>query len=110
MTTDHLECFELLGVEPGRMTVRDVQVSAWGSEVLISCAYEGDGPRPFQLLFEECSSIQWDVHGNLDDPDTDAELMGLFLGEEAHREAAIIYAEPFEIAVLYGSFTLIKDW
>jgi hypothetical protein len=110
MTTDQLEIFDLLGVEPGTLSVSGVQVNTWGREVLIDCVYDDGGPRPFQLLFEACSSLQWDVHGEPSDDDHAAELMGLFLGEEENRVASIVYTDLFELSVLYGSFTLLKDW
>ncbi len=110
MNTDQLEIFDLLGVEPGTLSVAGVQINTWGREVLIDCVYEDGSPRPFQLLFEACSSIQWDVHGEPSDDDRTAELMGLFLGEEEHRTASIVYTDLFELSVLYGSFTLLKEW
>jgi hypothetical protein len=104
---DQNEIYDMLGVEPGRTVILGVQVGTWGAELIVNCSYDD---QPFQLHFDECQSIQWDVHGEPTDQDREVDLIGLFLGEEDHQEAGIIYTDLFEIAVRYGTFTLVKDW
>lgn len=107
MVADQLEIYDMLGVEPGQITITAVEVASWGAELIVNCKYEGG--RPFQLLFDDCQSIQWDMHSSPGEQDA-AEVMGLFLGEADHKEAGIIYTDLFEIAVRYGTFDLVKDW
>jgi hypothetical protein len=35
-------------------------------------------------------------------------LIGFHLGEDAHRTAALIHTDIFEISILYGSFSIHK--
>jgi hypothetical protein len=107
MTADHTEIFELLGVEVGALTVQRVEISLWGTEVQLDCAYEGN---PFQIVFEDVRSVQWDVRGYPDERDEHADLIGIFLGERDHRESAIIVTDVCEIAVLYGDMMILKEW
>jgi hypothetical protein len=107
MTADHTEIFELLGVEIGALTVQRVEISVWGTEVQLDCAYEGN---PFQILFEDVRSLQWDVRGYPDERDEHADLIGIFLGERDHRGSAIIVTDVCEIAVLYGNMMILKTW
>ncbi len=107
MTTNQDEIFDLLGVEAGALTIQRVEISLWGTEVQLDCAYEND---PFQLLFEDVRSIQWDVRGHPDERDEHADIAGIFLGEKDHHEAAIIVTDVCEIAVLYGNLLLVKAW
>jgi hypothetical protein len=38
----------------------------------------------------------------------EADLIGIHLGEAAHRKAALIHTDIFEISILYGSFSIHK--
>jgi len=105
--SDPSEIFDLLGVEPGVLTINAVQISSWGGEVQLDCTYES---RAFQLVFEDCRSIQWDVRGHPDERDTRADVIGLLLGEEEHHESAIVVTDTFELVILYGEMLLIKAW
>jgi hypothetical protein len=40
--------------------------------------------------------------------DPEADLIGIHLGENAHRKAALIHTDIFEISILYGSFSIHK--
>jgi hypothetical protein len=35
-------------------------------------------------------------------------LIGIHLGEDAHRKAALIHTDIFEVSILYGSFSVHK--
>jgi hypothetical protein len=109
VSADQHEIFELLDVDvdSGKIVITGVQLPTWGKEVLVECAYEG---KPFHLLFDGCTSIQWDTYGQPDEEDKIVEVVGIFLGDESHQESAIICSDIFEIAVLYDTFTLVKDW
>ncbi len=107
MTADHTEIFELLGVEQGALTLQRVEISLWGTEVQLDCAYK---EAPFQLVFEDVRSLQWDVRGHPDEHDERADIFGILLGEREHRQAAIIVTDVCEIAILYGEMMILKEW
>lgn len=115
MASEREEIYELLGVAPGRLAIAGVQITAWGRDLILECTYgEGEdgaaGRQPFQLLLEGCQSIQWDALGYADEQDAEALVVGMFLGEEGHGAAAIIATDVFELSVLYGTLTLVKEW
>ncbi|GAB4545159.1 MAG: hypothetical protein OHK0023_03030 [Anaerolineae bacterium] len=101
------EIFEMLGVAPSTLNINAVQITEWGTTLQLDCLYED---KPFQVVFEDCKSIQWDVRGHPDERDTSAEVAGLFLGQSEHRESAIIVTDVCEIAVQYGELMLLKTW
>ncbi|CAG0981605.1 MAG: hypothetical protein IAE83_15580 [Anaerolinea sp.] len=101
------EIFELLGVDPGELTLSKVNITNWGTEAVTECAYQG---RPFQLFFEGVKSIQWDAYAESDEQETLLRVMGLLLGADAHRASALIYTELFELSILYSQMTLVKNW
>ncbi len=41
--------------------------------------------------------------------DLEADLIGISLGEDAHRRSAVIHTDIFEISILYESFRLQKE-
>ena len=40
--------------------------------------------------------------------DPEADLIGIHFGEKAHRKAALIHTDIFDISILYGRFSLHK--
>ncbi|HRE48776.1 MAG TPA: hypothetical protein PLD47_13705 [Aggregatilineales bacterium] len=100
------EFFDLLGVEPGALTITAVTISGWGTELTIDGEYEGD--QPFQCLFEEVSSLQWDAYHEPDDNETTVSVVGVFVGEDDHRAAALVYTDLFELSILYGTLSVVK--
>ena len=101
------EIFDLLGVDPGELTLSRFSITNWGTEAIADCAYQ---ERPFQLLFEGVKSIQWDTYEETDELETLLRVVGLLLGADSHRASALIYTELFELSILYGQMTLIKAW
>lgn len=99
--------YNLLGLGELTSQVTNVKVSLWGAEVLLECVYDPTGNRlPYQLTFQECREIRWDVHDSEAAQDLEADLIGISLGEDAHRKPAVIHTDIFEISLLYGSFSL----
>jgi hypothetical protein len=105
MSQDLTEIFELLGTDPGKISIYRINVNTWGADVVIECQYE-EG-RTFQLLFEECKSIQWDMYATPDAQDKTADIVGILLGAGNYQASAIIYTDLFELSILYGDFALI---
>jgi hypothetical protein len=103
MADDYL----LLGLGELTSLVTGVRVSAWGSVLTVECVYApGDRNLPYQLIFEDCQAIQWDVLEAQSVGDVEADLIGISLGKEEHQAPAIIHTDIFEVSVTYGSFRL----
>ncbi|MFS8117095.1 MAG: hypothetical protein ACMG55_01195 [Microcoleus sp.] len=98
-----------LGLGSIKSLVQNVNVSLWGNEVLLECIYDPTGDRlPYSLVFQDCREIMWEVHDEEEVKDPEADLIGIHLGEDAHRKAALIHTDIFEISILYGSFSIDK--
>ncbi|MGL5058879.1 MAG: hypothetical protein ACRC62_02770 [Microcoleus sp.] len=101
--------YELLNVGGLTSLVTNVNVSLWGNEVVIECIYDPTGDRdPYSLVFQDCRLITWEVHDEEEIQEIEADLIGIHLGEGAHRKAALIHTDIFEISILYGSFSVRK--
>jgi hypothetical protein len=101
--------YELLNVGGLTSLVTNVNVSLWGNEVVLECIYDPTGDRsPYTIVFHDCREIRWEVFHPEDVADPEADLIGIHLGEDAHRKAALIHTDIFEISILYGSFSVRK--
>lgn len=100
--------YHLLGLGGLTSLITNIKVSLWGNEVLFECLYNPEAPSPYVMVFKDCREMRWDVHDPEEVQDTFADLIGFHLGEDNHREPALIYTDIFEISLLYGSFTIHK--
>ena len=101
--------YELLNVGGLTSLVTNVNVSLWGNEISFECIYDPMGDRsPYTIVFRDCRDISWEVFHPEDVEDPEADLIGIHLGEDAHRKAALIHTDIFEISILYGSFSVRK--
>jgi hypothetical protein len=101
--------YELLNVGGLTSLVTNVNVSLWGNEISFECIYDPMGDRsPYTIVFHDCRDIRWEVFHPEDVEDPEADLIGIHLGEDAHRKAALIHTDIFEISILYGSFSVHK--
>lgn len=111
--TPEQEIFDMLGVEPGNLNITNVHITNWGTDVQLDLEYrpaDEQPAQPFQLVFEDCRSLTWDVHDYSDEQDVTTIVLGLFLGEGQHQESAIIYTDIFELSVQYGEMLVVKRW
>ena len=101
--------YNLLNVGGLTSLVTNVNVSLWGNKVVLECIYDPTGDRsPYSLVFQDCRLITWEVHDEEEIQEPEADLIGFHLGEDAHRKAALIHTDIFEISILYGSFSVNK--
>ncbi|UNU23803.1 hypothetical protein [Microcoleus vaginatus] len=101
--------YNLLNLGGLTSLVTNIKVSLWGNEVLLECLYDPTGERlPYSLVFQDCREIRWEVHDEEEIEEPEADLIGIHLGEDAHRTAALIHTDIFEISLLYGSFSIHK--
>ncbi|WP_242723101.1 hypothetical protein [Microcoleus vaginatus] len=98
----------MLGLGGFTSLITKVNVSLWGSEVLIECVYNPEERLPYMLTFKDCRDISWTVHDEEAVGEPEAEFFGITLGESEHRKPAVITTDIFEISILYGSFRIHK--
>lgn len=109
-TSEYMD-YTSLGLGPAPSLITALHVSRWGTDVRVVCSYDPQNSRrPYELHFQNCRRIQWDVHDAEGAEDESAELIGLLLGEGGHGAPAILTTDIFELQILYGSFHLRKDW
>jgi hypothetical protein len=99
--------YKKLGLGELTSLITGVTVSAWGSQVTLECLYAPvEEWSPYTLIFEGCQRVEWSVYDSDLLMDEMAELIGISLGVDGLKEAAIIYTDIFELSVLYRSFTI----
>ncbi|HIK13137.1 MAG TPA: hypothetical protein IGS52_23255 [Oscillatoriaceae cyanobacterium M33_DOE_052] len=102
--------YKKLGLGGLTSLVTNIKVSRWGNEVLLELVYDPTEKRiPYSLVFQNCQKIQWEVLHGEDATDIEADLIGIHLGEEGDRKAAVIHTDIFEISLLYGKMKIYKD-
>jgi len=101
--------YNLLNLGGLTSLVKNVNVSLWGNQIKFDFIYDPTGKRlPYSIVFQDCRDISWEVFHPEDVKDPEADLIGIHLGENAHRKAALIHTDIFEISILYGSFSIHK--
>ena len=101
--------YNLLNLGGLTSLVTNVDVCLWGNEIIFECIYDPTGDRlPYTIIFHDCRDISWEVFHPEDVQEPEADLIGIHLGEDAHRKAALIHTDIFEISILYGSFSIHK--
>lgn len=101
--------YELLNLGGLTSLITNINVSLWGNQIVFECIYDPTGHRsPYSIVFQDCRDISWEVFHPEDVKDPEADLIGFHLGEDAHRTAALIHTDIFEISILYGSFSIHK--
>lgn len=99
--------YKLLGLGELTSLITDVEISHWGTEVMLKCVYAPRGERlPYQLTFHNCQEIQWNVHDLESTSDLEADLIGLCLGKESYQQPAVIHTDIFELAIFYDNYSL----
>ena len=101
--------YELLNLGGLTSLITNINVSLWGNQIVFECIYDPTGHRsPYSIVFQDCRDISWEVFHPGDVKDPEADLIGFHLGEDAHRTAALIHTDIFEISILYGIFSIHK--
>ena len=86
--------YNLLNLGGLTSLVKNVNVSLWGNQILFEFIYDPTGERlPYSIVFHDCRDISWEVFHPEDVKDPEADLIGLHLGENAHRKPALIHTE-----------------
>jgi hypothetical protein len=108
---DRLKIYTLLGVQPLGLLTKDIQITLWGTQLALDCLYDPENPKPFQLIFKDCHHIRWELTNiDVDERDVLADVVAILLGEDGHRQPAVITTDIFEISVLYGKVIVNRSW
>jgi len=98
-----------LGLGDLTSLVTDIQIKQWGTELWLHCVYDPIGERvPYELIFQDCWQLRWEIHDSDASSDLEADLIGITLGQNDHRQVAIIHTDIFELSLLYGNVSLRK--
>jgi len=109
---NQLEIFERLGLRPGGILIRGVEITHWGKLVIIYAEYTTvDETLPFRLFFENCAEITWQslTDESAENPDM-ADVSGILFGTNQSLETCIITTDLFEIIASYAQLTIAQDW
>ncbi len=105
------EIYELLGLPPRGLLITNVQVLTWGKCVVIECLYDPEIPRPFQLIFDDCQSLNWELlNPDGDEHDDMADVIGVSLGQSLQQKKAVIHTDIFELSISYGNLGINNSW
>ena len=100
--------YALLALGNLTSTLVGVEVNRWGTELIVRCLYNPLDPQPYDLIFRGCRRIEFEPYVN--DPLNDvsqAEIIGLSLGEKGHQKPAVITSSVVEITVVYSTYELL---
>jgi hypothetical protein len=101
-----MDDYHQLGLGSYTSIIISVEIRDWGQTLLLSGIYNPGGlSRPFQLEFQGCRQISWEVINKPQHGDQTAEMIGLHLGKPKHQQSAQINTDLFEIMLLYDTWT-----
>ncbi len=111
--TTSLGTIETLKLNRGAWLVNRVDISKWGTEVVIRATYDpsAESNTDFQLIFKNCTHLYWQPSGEAEDlQETAADVIGMDIHEHQTNHKAVISTHLFEIGLEYGELIIEKDW
>ncbi len=101
-----------LRLEQGGWLITSIESNLWGKDLTFHALYDITQPEThFRLKFRNCRKLNWElIDWDVDERDTTADVMGMDLGEDQHRKAAVINAGIFEVIITYGELVIQKEW
>ncbi|MGK7905564.1 MAG: hypothetical protein AB4352_29990 [Hormoscilla sp.] len=107
--TNWTEDYHSLGLGGLTSLITNVKISMWGNKILFECVYDPENRSPYRIVFQDCREITWEVYVPEEVGEAEVDLIGIHLGEDAHRKPAVITTDIFEVSIMYGSFHVDKD-
>lgn len=99
-----------LGSTPGNYTVETIEVTDWGSRVIVDCTYRHSKTDLLQLIFDGVLSIEWYVQANAQKAgSTPAQLMTHDLGEGNYKRTARLATTLAEVIIAYDKLKIIRQ-
>ncbi|MGB7340240.1 MAG: hypothetical protein WBC91_15185 [Phototrophicaceae bacterium] len=102
-----------LGLDPGHITIDDIAVMKWGSEVIVDCTYEyPPTKKQFRLIFSDCLSMEWFIqqNGSHTHHTEHPSLLTHDLGGDDYQRTARIASTAVEVIISYGKLKIERDW
>lgn len=102
-----------LGLPPGNLAIREIQVESWGSRLIVDCVYRfPPDEKPFRLIFNDCRSIEWIVQKSTAGMVgfAEAQLISHDLGKENYERTARLASTLAEIIIAYAKLKIERQW
>jgi hypothetical protein len=100
--------YHLLGLGPAASIIAGFELSVPRCRVLVRGMYDPVLRVPYQILFSECTELQFTYTEDFPKLLHESTLVGILLGERAHKSPAIITTDDFELSILYQDFQVTK--
>jgi hypothetical protein len=97
--------WQILDTPPGDLYIRHISLSDHGKSVMVDCeAFNVAYPngKKFRLTFAHCRDVHWQASDPMAHRDGQMQALGVYLGEERHSKAAVVYTGDTEMSVLYN--------
>jgi hypothetical protein len=111
VVSDKMKIFQLLDAPPSGILIENIHFILFGKQIILDCLYGGvEIPRNFKIQFEDCSKIDWFIHGELDERDTCLDVLDIWLPNDQLEEPIIVATTEVEITIWCKSISIQKEW
>ena len=102
--------FDMLNIRTGNITLTNIRVEKWGSEIVVECLYRyPPEEKAFALRFKRVRSSQW-ISVKMDSEDNHAQVLTHDVGEGNYQRTARFATVVAEIVISYDVVEIEKDW
>lgn len=108
---NRFEIFEKLNEKPAGIFISKIEIASWGQELILSCLYDPDKNKHFEVHFYGCQEIHWEmIEDRSLQKEVVADVIDIILDAKRETQDAIIHTLEFEIIVTYGEVIVQKQW
>lgn len=90
-------------IEPSLALITAVRILDWGRRVIVEGVDDPVTRNDFQIDFGDCRELRWSLYEDAPVDDAEADVIGICLGRDHHREPAVVTTDLFELSIRYGS-------
>lgn len=80
--------------------ISNVEIRRWGSALAIDCFDDPINRHRYHVMFRNCRELHWSHDAMAAMTDTEADVIGLTLGQGEYGEPAILTTDLFDLSVL----------
>ncbi len=104
--------FEALHLAIGAWLITGIEYKRWNRDLVFNAIYDDSREDTvFHVIFKDCQYINWFAMGDeVDAHHAAVDVIGMEIGEGAHRKPAMITTDLFEVSITYGELVIEKDW
>lgn len=78
---------------------------------MLDCLYDPEEPKYFKMRFEDCTEASWEIYNELDERDTELDVIGIHLADNVSQESTVIHTHAVEFVIRHNkSVHIEKDW